>query len=165
MNEPQAAAGRRWTFVRQSPLKIAGVLYVVAVFQFFVFELVAATLYPGYSVARNYISDLGATCANPPSTLHCVVHQPTANIFDATVFLLGLMLLAGTCFVIYGTRKKLYCLSAASIFPLSLQPRSPDPRPPTSQIRFLVGGTGHYLNSGTEPSGGVLQLLRADPPN
>ena len=113
MNEPQAAEGRRWTFVRHSPLKIAGVLYVVAVFQFFVFELVAETLYPGYSIARNYISDLGATCFNPPSTLHCVVHQPTANIYDATVFLLGLMLLAGTCFVYYGTRKKFYCVSAA----------------------------------------------------
>lgn len=96
-----------------SPLKIAGVFYVVAVFQFFIFELVAEALYPGYSVARNYISDLGATCVNPPSTLHCVVHQPTANIFDATVFLLGLMLLAGTCFVFYGTRRKLYSLSAA----------------------------------------------------
>jgi len=113
MNEPQAAAGRRWTLVRHSPLKIAGVLYVVAVFQFFVFELVAETVYPGYSVARNYISDLGATCVNPPSTLHCVVHQPTANIFDATVFLLGLMLLAGTCLVYYGTRKKFYFVSAA----------------------------------------------------
>jgi len=113
MYEPQAGAGRRWTSVRQSPLKIAGVLYVAAVFQFFVFELVAETLYPGYSVARNYISDLGATCVNPPSTLHCVVHQPGADIFDATVFLLGLMLLAGTCFVFYGARKKLYCLSAA----------------------------------------------------
>lgn len=99
--------------MRHSPLKIAGALYVVAVFQFFVFELVAETLYPGYSVARNYISDLGATCVNPPSTLHCVVHQPTANIFDASVFVLGLMLLAGTCFVYYGARKRFYCASAA----------------------------------------------------
>jgi hypothetical membrane protein len=101
------------TSVRHNPLRIAGVLYIVAVFQFFVFELVAETLYPGYSVARNYISDLGATCLNPPSTLHCVVHQPSADIFDATAFLLGLMLLVGTLFVYVGTRKKLYCLTAA----------------------------------------------------
>jgi len=113
MNEPRAVAVGRRTFTHYHPLKIAGVLYVVAVFQFFVFELVAETLYPGYSVASNYISDLGATCVNPPSILHCVVHQPTADIFDATVFLLGLMLLAGTCFVYHGTRKKLYCVTAA----------------------------------------------------
>src|SRR5579872_2363562 len=113
MYEPQATAGRGWTLVCSNPLKIAGALYVLAVFQFFIFELVAETLYPGYSVTRNYISDLGATCVNPPSTLHCVVQQPSANIFDATVFLLGLMLLAGACFVFYGTRRKLYSLSAA----------------------------------------------------
>jgi hypothetical membrane protein len=113
MTESQAAAGSRSTFGRYSPLKIAGALYVVAVFQFFVFELIAETLYPGYSVARNYISDLGATCVNPPSTLHCVVHQPSATIFDVSVFLFGLMLLAGTSLVYLGTRKKLYCVSAA----------------------------------------------------
>jgi hypothetical membrane protein len=113
MNASHAAGGGWRTLVRDSPLKIAGVLYIVAVFQFFVFELVSETLYPGYSVARNYISDLGATCANPPSTLHCVVHQPTANIFDVSVFLLGLMLFVGTCFVYLATRQKLYCVGAA----------------------------------------------------
>jgi hypothetical membrane protein len=99
--------------VRFSPLKIGGVLYVVAVFQFFVFELVAETLYSGYSVSSNYISDLGATCVNPPSTLDCVVHQPSAEVFDATVLLMGVMLLAGAFFVFHGTRKKLYFVSSA----------------------------------------------------
>jgi hypothetical membrane protein len=113
MTEPRAVADGRRTFVHYRPLKIAGVLYVLAVFQFFAFELVAETLYPGYSVASNYISDLGGTCVNPPSILHCVVHQPTADIFDATVFLLGLMLLAGTVFVYLGTREKLYFVTAA----------------------------------------------------
>jgi hypothetical membrane protein len=89
-------------------LKIGGVLYVIAAFQFFVFELVSETLYPGYNVANNYVSDLGATCIAPPSTTSCVVHQPSATIFDTTVFLLGLILLAGTFFVYHGTRKKPY---------------------------------------------------------
>jgi len=96
-----------------SLLKIGGVLYIVAVFQFFIFELVAETLYPGYSVANNYISDLGATCVNPPSTASCIVHQPSATIFDTTVFLLGLLLLAGTFLVYYGTRKKPYLIVTA----------------------------------------------------
>lgn len=89
-------------------IKIGGALYVIAVFQFLIFELVAETLYPGYSVSNNYISDLGATCVAPPSTSSCVVHQPSAIIFDTTVFLLGLLLLAGTFFVYRGTRKKPY---------------------------------------------------------
>lgn len=113
MNEPRAVADDRRTFVRYRPLEIGGVLYVLAVFQFLVFELVAETLYSGYSVASNYISDLGATCVDPPSTLHCVVNQPTATIFDITVSLLGLMLLAGAFFVYHGTRKKLYFVTSA----------------------------------------------------
>jgi len=99
--------------LRNNTIKIGGLLYVVAVFQFFVFELVAETLYPGYSVASNYVSDLGATCVNPPSNLSCVVHQPTAAIFDATVSLMGLLLLAGACFVYHGTRKKPYLITSA----------------------------------------------------
>ncbi len=99
--------------MRYDPLRIGGLLYVVGVFQFFVLELVAETLYPGYSVAANYISDLGATCVRPPSTLICVVHQPTATIFDATVFALGLLLLAGACFVYRGTRKTPYFITSA----------------------------------------------------
>lgn len=113
MNEVGVAAGGRRTLPRYSPLKIAGVLYIIGVFQWFAFELVAETLFPGYSVAHDYISDLGGKCVNPPNNLHCVVHQPTATIFDATVILLGLMLLAGTVFVYLGTRKKLYSLTAA----------------------------------------------------
>lgn len=113
MNERRSVPSLTRRLVHESPLKVAGVLYVVAVFQFFVFELVAETLFPGYSVARNYISDLGGACVNPPSTLHCAVHQPTAAIFDTTVFLLGLLLLAGAVFVYLGTRKKLYFLTSA----------------------------------------------------
>jgi hypothetical membrane protein len=99
--------------LRLNTIKIGGLLYVVAVFQFFVFELVAETLYPGYSVASNYVSDLGATCVNPPSNLSCVVHQPTAAIFDATVSLMGLLLLAGACFVYRGTRRKPSLITSA----------------------------------------------------
>ena len=94
--------------MRYDSLNIGGVLYIVAVFQFFIFELVSETLYPGYSVANNYISDLGATCVNPPSTASCVVHQPSATIFDTSLLLLGLLLLVGTFLAYRGTRKKPY---------------------------------------------------------
>lgn len=113
MDELRAVADGRLHFWQRSPLKIAGVLYVLGVFQFFIFEVVAEALFPGYSVANNYISDLGGACVNPPSILHCVVHQPSARIFDTTVLLLGLMLFAGACFVYLGTRKKLYFVASA----------------------------------------------------
>ena len=96
------------TLVRRHAVQIGGGLYVIAVSQFFILELVAETLYHGYSVATNYISDLGATCAAPPSTLVCVVHQPSARIFDVTVFVLGLLLLLGALLVCVGTRRWLY---------------------------------------------------------
>ena len=47
--------------------------------------IVAEALFPGYSVSGNYISDLGADCGSV-----CVIHQPSAGIFDASVFILGL---------------------------------------------------------------------------
>ena len=99
--------------LRSNTIRLGGLLYVVGVFQFLIFELVAETLYPGYSVASNYISDLGATCINPPSNLNCVVHQPTATIFDVTVSLMGLALLAGAFFVYSGTRRKPYLITSA----------------------------------------------------
>ena len=101
--------------MRYDPLKIGGLLYIAAVSQWFVFELVAETLYQGYSVSSNYISDLGATCVPPTSTTNCVVHQPSAAIFDTTTILLGLMLLVGTFLVYLGTRKRPY-LAATAVF-------------------------------------------------
>jgi hypothetical membrane protein len=50
-----------------------------------VLMIVAESLFPGYSVSGNQISDLGADCGSA-----CVINQPSASIFDASVFLLGL---------------------------------------------------------------------------
>jgi hypothetical membrane protein len=47
--------------VRNRSFKIGGLLYIVAICQFFAFELVAETLYHGFSVSSNYISDLCTT--------------------------------------------------------------------------------------------------------
>jgi hypothetical membrane protein len=56
----------------------------------------AEALYPGYSVSGNYISDLGATCPESSAWTNvagpCVIQQPTANIFNGSVFLLGVLL-------------------------------------------------------------------------
>lgn len=47
--------------------------------------IVSEAVFPGYSVSANHISDLGADCAST-----CFISQPSAAIFDASVFLLGL---------------------------------------------------------------------------
>jgi len=58
---------------------------LVASAQFILGLAVAEALYPGYSVADNYISDLGV--------------GPSSIIFNSSAFLLGLLLLIGTYFL------------------------------------------------------------------
>ena len=65
--------------------KVAGALIFIAVAQFVVGMIVSEALYPGYSTADNYISDLGV--------------GPSALIFNSSVFLMGLLLLIGAYFV------------------------------------------------------------------
>ncbi len=64
--------------------KVAGTLFFIAVTQFVLCLIIAEALYPGYSVSGNYISDLGV--------------GPSSIVFNSSVFLLGLLLLAGTYF-------------------------------------------------------------------
>jgi hypothetical membrane protein len=61
---------------------MAGTLFFIAATQFILCLIIAEALYPGYSVSSNYISDLGV--------------GPSAIIFNASVFLLGLLILTGT---------------------------------------------------------------------
>ncbi len=56
--------------------KVAGALLFSGCVQFLLFLIMAEALYPGYSVSKNYISDLG-------------VCPETAHIFNLSVFLLG----------------------------------------------------------------------------
>jgi hypothetical membrane protein len=61
---------------------MAGTLFFIAATQFILCLIIAEALYPGYSVSSNYISDLGV--------------GPSAIVFNLSVFLLGLLILAGT---------------------------------------------------------------------
>jgi hypothetical membrane protein len=65
--------------------KVAGALVFVGGSQFVLGMLIAEALYPGYSISQNYVSDLGA--------------GPSALIFNSSVFLLGLMVLASAYFI------------------------------------------------------------------
>ncbi|BDR91916.1 DUF998 domain-containing protein [Vulcanisaeta souniana] len=60
-------------------LSTAGLLIFIGVAEFLLLMLTAEALYPGYSVSRNYISDLGV--------------GPTAVIFNSSIIIMGLLLI------------------------------------------------------------------------
>ena len=65
--------------------RIAGVLFFVASAQFILGLVVAEALYSGYSVADNYISDLGV--------------GPSSMAFNSSAFLFGVLSLIGAYFL------------------------------------------------------------------
>jgi len=71
--------------------KIAGTLLLLGAAQFVVAMVVAEAGYPGYSVADNYISDLGV--------------GPTALVFNTSVFLLGAAILVSSYLIFRVFRK------------------------------------------------------------
>jgi len=78
-------------------LKRAGTILFVGVAQFAFFFALAEIYYPGYDVSVQTISDLGATCEGGV----CKFVQPSSDIFNASIVLLGIMLL----FTAYYLRK------------------------------------------------------------
>jgi hypothetical membrane protein len=65
--------------------KVAGALFFIAATQFVLCLFISEALYPGYSIADNYISDLGV--------------GPSSVIFNSSVFLLGVLVIVGTFFL------------------------------------------------------------------
>ncbi|MDY9926797.1 DUF998 domain-containing protein [Methanosarcina sp.] len=72
----------RYENIAGSLLFIAGVLAFMGI-------ITAEALYPGYSTARNAISDLGATL--PPDS---IIVEPSATIFNTTMVVSGLLIIA-----------------------------------------------------------------------
>lgn len=76
-------------------LRIAGGLLFLAGVTILMGIITAEALYPGtFSTGANEISDLGGT--RPPDS---VVLQPSATIFDVSMALIGILVLAGSWFV------------------------------------------------------------------
>lgn len=74
----------------------AGLAIFVGAVQFGIAMILAEIYYPGYNVSMNYISDLGATC---PTVGSCTIYQPSSDIFNASIVLLGLLILVGSYFL------------------------------------------------------------------
>ncbi len=66
--------------------KIAGALFFVGSIQFVIALIIAEAIYPNYSTSANYISDLG------------VWNQPSAVIFNPSIILFGLLVIASAYF-------------------------------------------------------------------
>lgn len=61
--------------------EIAGIIILIGITQFMLFMKIAEFLYPNYSVANNYISDLGV--------------GPVSYIFNISIILLGILGMIG----------------------------------------------------------------------
>jgi hypothetical membrane protein len=76
--------------------------------------ITAETLYPGYSTADNMVSDLGAT--EPPNS---IIVQPPSNIFSASMFICGTLVLIATFMVQQTFHRKIVTVPLA-IFGLGI---------------------------------------------
>jgi len=80
---------------QSSYTSLGGLLVFLGCAQFLLMLVVASSLYPGYSISGNYISDLGATCRAGA----CVVFQPSSAIFNSSSVILGLLLALGSMLI------------------------------------------------------------------
>jgi hypothetical membrane protein len=66
---------------------VAGVLLFLAILQFLIFLRVSESIYPGYSVSGNFVSDLGV--------------GPAAPVFNTSIILLGVLVMVSS-YLLYG---------------------------------------------------------------
>ncbi len=79
------------------PQKLAGMMLFIGNTVFVLGLVVAESVFPGYSVSRDFISDLGAPIAvplNPPGIL--TIHQPASIIYILSLSILTVLSLEAT---------------------------------------------------------------------
>ncbi len=88
--------------------KIAGIILLIGCLQFLLAVNLAETQFPGYSVAKNTLSDLGGTV--PPV-------EPSAIIFNISVIILGILGLVTVYLILKSGGCRLFssCLAISSI--------------------------------------------------
>jgi hypothetical membrane protein len=133
---------------RSRDAKIAGVLLSLAGAAILMGFITAEALYPGvYTTHTNTVSHLGAS--EPPNS---VVLQPSAAIFDITMLVTGVMILAGAWFAYRALRRKSVLIPTAllgvgtlgvGVVPLT----HPAPHTLFAFTAFLAGGIAVVLSS------------------
>jgi hypothetical membrane protein len=85
--------------------KIAGIILFVGAFGFILAMQVSEFIDgASYNVANNYISDLGTYC---PASGACM-ELPSHNLFDTSVFLVGLAIVLGSYFLYRAFKNKIF---------------------------------------------------------
>lgn len=85
---------KKTNFIMKNQKNLAGVLLFIAGIIIFMGIITAESYYPlgdPYTTRENEISDLGAT--KPPNS---IIKQPSANIFNTTMILTGIIILCAT---------------------------------------------------------------------
>jgi hypothetical membrane protein len=124
--------------LRQRLAAVAGIIYSSAGFVLLMGIMTAETKYPifWHYTTRQEISDLGGT--RPP---HGLVTQPSAMIFDATMLIAGVLLLAGA-FALWRLYRDwaltvVSTLFGAGAFLVGIFPGNTTPHPFAAMIAFL----------------------------
>jgi hypothetical membrane protein len=126
------------TLIRSRPTAIAGILYSSAGFVLLMGIITAETKYPIFRhyTTRQEISDLGGT--RPPQGL---VTQPSAMIFDTTMLIAGVLLLAGAFALWRLYRNRVLAVVAAlfgaGAFLVGIFPGNTTPHPYVAMIAFV----------------------------
>ena len=88
-----------------SSAQIAGALLFLGVLQWLMIVLVAETLFPGYSIRANDLSDLASTV--PPNVSPM---QPSAMLFNASTFAIGLLSLISSVLIYFSAGSRLFSI-------------------------------------------------------
>jgi hypothetical membrane protein len=96
----------------REPLDVAGSLCIVAPLQWFILVFVAQAYYPRYSITKNDLSDLGATCHNAvgPTPGVCTIYQPASIIWNVTLSLFGVLTMAAAYFIYRALKNRVFSI-------------------------------------------------------
>jgi hypothetical membrane protein len=144
----KAATGAPSAQRRARDAEVAGVLLTLAGAAILLGFITAEALYPGvYTTHTNTVSHLGAS--EPPNS---VVLQPSAAIFDVTMLVTGIMIVAGALFAYRALRRKAVLIPTAllgvgtlgvGVFPLT----HPTPHTLFALTAFVAGGIAVVVSS------------------
>ncbi|MDD4652749.1 MAG: DUF998 domain-containing protein [Methanothrix sp.] len=88
---------------KNDSLRLAGAIIFFAAIQWFMIVLAAETIFPGYSIMNNDLSDLASTV--PPNVS---LIQPSAMLFNLTTFLFGLLIIVSSILIRRVCKKRLF---------------------------------------------------------
>jgi hypothetical membrane protein len=139
------------TFIHRNTM-MAGLLFFVAGSVILMGIITAEIFYPpGYSTANSEISDLGAT--RPPDSIS---YQPSASIFNATMILGGLLILAASFFLFRDLKSWIVVFPAllgTGVLGVGLFPgNNPLLHPLFALMAFIAGGLSAIISSKITPS-------------